>query len=167
MVRYRCFIRIKHLLSSVCFIHHGSMYSRMDQVKFVEDSLWKNSKGPLNAVFHKCYLVHSWILCPYTPYPQTYKSHSSLTHFNPVFHFSTPWKRQKTFGFLTFSGGIEMEHWAKWLNLLIQAGKSSSFPIDSWKFNMAHNFDFQSLLRSKNHSSGCLVPWRLLTIKAW
>ena len=22
-------------------------------------------------------------------------------------HFYTPWKRQKTFGFLTFSGGIE------------------------------------------------------------
>ena len=27
-----------------------------------------------------------------------------------VFHFYTPWKRQKTFDFLTFSGGIEMEH---------------------------------------------------------
>ena len=51
-----------------------------------------------------------------------------------------------------------MEHWAKWLNLLIQAGKSSSFPIDSWKFSMTHNFHFQSLPRSKNHSSGCLVP---------
>ena len=36
-----------------------------------------------------------------------------LTHFNLMFHFSTPSKRQKTFGFLTFSGGREMEHWAK------------------------------------------------------
>ena len=26
-------------------------------------------------------------------------------------YFYTPWKRQKTFGFLTFSGGIEMGHW--------------------------------------------------------
>ena len=26
-------------------------------------------------------------------------------------HFYTPWKRQKTKGFLTFSGGIEMRHW--------------------------------------------------------
>ena len=34
-----------------------------------------------------------------------------LTHFRPVFPFYTPWKRQKTFGFLTFSGGIEREHW--------------------------------------------------------
>ena len=31
-----------------------------------------------------------------------------LTHFSPISHFYTPWKRQKTYGFLTFSGGIEM-----------------------------------------------------------
>ena len=28
-------------------------------------------------------------------------------------HFYTLWKRQKTTGFLTFSGGIEMWHWSK------------------------------------------------------
>ena len=28
-------------------------------------------------------------------------------------HFYTPWKRQKTFGFLMFLGRIAMEHWAK------------------------------------------------------
>ena len=31
-----------------------------------------------------------------------------LTHFSPVAHFYTPKKRQKTFGFLSFSEGIEM-----------------------------------------------------------
>ena len=36
---------------------------------------------------------------------------SLLTHFRPVFPFYTPWKRQKTSGFLTFSGSIEREHW--------------------------------------------------------
>ena len=36
-----------------------------------------------------------------------------LTQFSPVSHFYTPWKRQKTKGFLTFSGGIEMWHWTK------------------------------------------------------
>ena len=30
-----------------------------------------------------------------------------------MFHFYTPWKRQKAFGFFMFSGGIEMENWAK------------------------------------------------------
>ena len=30
-----------------------------------------------------------------------------------MFHFYTPWKHQKTFGFLNFLGVIEMEHWAK------------------------------------------------------
>ena len=36
-----------------------------------------------------------------------------LTHFSPVSHFHVPWKRQKTKGFLKFSGGIEMWHWTK------------------------------------------------------
>ena len=35
------------------------------------------------------------------------------THFSPMFQFSTTRKSQKTKGFLTFSGGIRMEHWAK------------------------------------------------------
>ena len=36
-----------------------------------------------------------------------------LTHFSPVSHFYTRWKRQKTKVFLTFSRGIEMWHWTK------------------------------------------------------
>ena len=36
-----------------------------------------------------------------------------LTHFSPVSHFYTPWERQKIFGFLTFSGSIEMWRWTK------------------------------------------------------
>ena len=36
-----------------------------------------------------------------------------LTHFRPLLHFYTPWKHQETFGFLTFSGVKEMEHWVK------------------------------------------------------
>ena len=30
-----------------------------------------------------------------------------------MFHFYTPWKCQKTKGFLAFPGGIEMEQWGK------------------------------------------------------
>ena len=30
-----------------------------------------------------------------------------------MFYFYTPWKRHKTFSFLTLSEGIEMEHSAK------------------------------------------------------
>ena len=48
----------------------------------------------------------------------------SLTHFSPVSHFYTPWKRQKTFCFLTFSGGIEIWHctalkWVKHLKVTV------------------------------------------------
>ena len=38
---------------------------------------------------------------------------SVLIHFQPMFHFYTPWKHQKTGGFLMFSGGIEVQHWLK------------------------------------------------------
>ena len=33
-----------------------------------------------------------------------------IIHFSPMFHFYTPWKHQKTFVFLTFSGSIEKQH---------------------------------------------------------
>ena len=35
-------------------------------------------------------------------------SFSEKEFFNQIFHFYSPWKRQKTKGFLTFSTGIEM-----------------------------------------------------------
>ena len=35
----------------------------------------------------------------------------SITHFQPMFPFYTPWKHQKTSGFLMFAGGIEVEDW--------------------------------------------------------
>ena len=42
------------------------------------------------------------------------KMSNDLTNiFRPMFHFYTPWKRQETKGFLTFSGGVEMKHWPK------------------------------------------------------
>ena len=40
-------------------------------------------------------------------------SRAILTFFSRIFHFCTPRKRQKNKACLTFSGGIEIEHWAK------------------------------------------------------
>ena len=39
-------------------------------------------------------------------------------HIILVFHYHTPWKRQKTDGFLTFSGDIKMEHQCDVVNIL-------------------------------------------------
>ena len=36
-----------------------------------------------------------------------------LTYFQPMFHFYTLWKHQKTGGFLVFSRGIGVEYWLK------------------------------------------------------
>ena len=33
-----------------------------------------------------------------------------------MFHFYTPWKHQKTDGFVMFSGGIEVDIGWKWVN---------------------------------------------------
>ena len=41
-----------------------------------------------------------------------YEKGKKTNHFNP-YEFCTPWKRQKTLGFLTFPGGKEMEHRTK------------------------------------------------------
>ena len=42
----------------------------------------------------------------------------NLTHFQPIFHFYTPWKHQKPSDFLMFSGGIEVEYWLTMVKLL-------------------------------------------------
>ena len=49
---------------------------------------------------------------------------SFLTNFSPVSHFYTSWRRQKTFGFLMFSGGIEMWHWTKKFLIVVVCGES-------------------------------------------
>ena len=41
---------------------------------------------------------------------QKFKIDYSLTRFSSMFHFYTPWKHQKTKGFMTFSEGIGMEY---------------------------------------------------------
>ena len=68
-------------------VSSGAKYSRMDQVKFVKYSLWKIWRNLvylskpyhfkfLKALFHRFYLVHSWILCPI---------------WSPCFFFITEW----------------------------------------------------------------------------
>ena len=65
-----------------------------------------------------------------------------------MFYFYTPWKRQKTFGFLTFSGGIEIEYWARMgevpniTNSLLWV-----LPPDSLAVDLRKPFDFPLELR--------------------
>ena len=71
-----------------------------------------------------------------------------LAHFSPMFDFYTHWKRQKTQGFLTFSGGIEMENWGKTDERKISGNFRWESPIlelrfiyDEWKTNIAAGND--------------------------
>ena len=45
---------------------------------------------------------------------------AALTYFKLIFHFYSSWKRQKTSGFPTFSGGTEIEHWLEFNSLSAQ-----------------------------------------------
>ena len=61
----------------------------------------------------------------YTYFYRDGKSQKSLLiHFSPIPHFYTPWKSQKTSGFLTFSGGLEMGHRAKMSKYVMKDEKS-------------------------------------------
>ena len=74
-------------------------------------------------------------------------------------HFYTPWKRQKTYGFLTFSGGIEIWHWTKWVKmvskvadtLLINTTNDSIIRVNVsfylWKINRINIKPVVSLLK--------------------
>ena len=58
----------------------------------------------LSTIFAKApSQMFDWILS--RPLSQLY-----LPHLQPILHFHTPWKHQKTVGFLMFSGVIEVEH---------------------------------------------------------
>ena len=53
-----------------------------------------------------------------------------LTHFKPMLQYFTPWKHQKTEGFLTFSGDKEMEHRLIWVGQLLQ---NTAKHLNNWQ----------------------------------
>ena len=59
---------------------------------------------------------------------------NSINPFYPIFYFYTPWKYQKTFRFLTFSGGIEIEHWPIIGKYYIYSGRNKTGDHFSRKF---------------------------------
>ena len=52
---------------------------------------------------------------------------SFLTHFSPVFLFSTPCERQKTLGLLLFPGGIKSEQWEEMGEIITPSKFKNSF----------------------------------------
>ena len=54
-------------------------------------------------------------LCKFLSIWKTDYQLESLAHFMPLISFYTPWKNQKTKGFLIFSRGIERDRGMKWV----------------------------------------------------
>ena len=67
-----------------------------------------------------------------------------------MFYFYTPWKHQKTGGFLMFSGGIEVEHWLKmaWPNFV---------SFKAWSLRVGFIEDKDWKISVKNKDCGSLV----------
>ena len=69
-----------------------------------------------------------------------------LTYLFPLHPFSTPWKHQKIFGFLMFSGGREKVHWER---NLVTLHKNWGFPLrisHLLKKSLMENFIFCAVL---------------------
>ena len=83
----------------------------------------------------------------------------SIGLFQANVPFLNPWKRLKTRGFLTFPGGIEIEHWLEmvkdliWDALLNNVTKSNTYP---WVF-------FTFFKSYKWYQITQNVPFKLLT----
>ena len=92
-----------YLFLSVSF-HFGDVWYLEYRVRIVSCLSTKLSIGRKLAVL---------FLFLFLFFPKPIYRVSLLTHFSPVSHFYTLWKRQKTKGSLTFSGVIEKWHWTK------------------------------------------------------
>ena len=79
----------------------------------------------------RCFISKHWLNSLFLWKPNSDSLALVLTHFSPVAHFYTPWKRQKTKGFLTFSRGIEMWSWTK-MGLTVPICCRMWFMIFSW-----------------------------------
>ena len=72
----------------------------------------------------------------------------ALTHIMPLVSFDTPWKHQKTFGFL-FSGGIERDQWHEmgYRKSVQNKSKLSTAPVYSTNYFWHCSF-FNIILRT-------------------
>ena len=70
-----------------------------------------------------------------------------------MLHFYTPWIRQKTRAFLTFSGGVQMEHWYEVEYLTMSTKKKKK--KNGWRsscikfFDDLSNFSMQVIKKEK------------------
>ena len=63
--------------------------------------------------YTECYHSQLYALLALNQSTNVHWKWTGLIHFSPMFHFYTTRKRQKTSGFLMFSGAIKREHWTK------------------------------------------------------
>ena len=82
-----------------------------------------------------------------------------------MIYFYTPWKRQKIFGFLTFSGAVEMQYSAK-MGWLAETFWSVNFAQIFHKFAGCQTFHFHRAYRSSlNFTFNISVLKRMMVLR--
>ena len=75
------------------------------------------------------------------------------THFSAMLYFYTPWKRQKTFGFLIFPEGIEIKHCDEMGYFLIPSSiENKLFIFHSFSDVFTSNTRFFAVIESESRS---------------
>ena len=132
MIRFGVFSGfLIHISTSICAINNSSVWLLNSEWLLAIMFLFAKSninfcerKGQLCVYhfvsgFYKCKIT-SWSLCFtftcsfWESFALIHRiSHTAdwLAHFIPLISFYTPWKHQKTSGFLIFSWGIERHQW--------------------------------------------------------
>ena len=63
---------------------------------------FKSQKIAKKWLLESWVMINIWLFC---------NCNRIFSHFMPLVYFATPWKHQKAFRFLMFSGGIERDQW--------------------------------------------------------
>ena len=87
------------------------------------------------------------------------KIYSKSTIKTTVFHFYTPWKRQETKGFLTFSGDIEMEPFLLTLNKFHTLFWCFHCWLWTIKYGMRLELSSYSTSSAQHHRHVCLLNY--------
>ena len=104
------FINLIYCQASLCFVTlEAVMNWKMNNFNDESNRLISWTCSKLIKTMLQLILLRTFCKC------STFKATAvvRVKFLGTLTHCYTPWKRQKTFGFLTFSGGIEMWHWTK------------------------------------------------------
>ena len=112
VIAYRCYFQISNFCNESIFPVFGFPNTYRKPIFSAVTGFYVNIIKKTSTISY-CIIKKSFAI-------NLINSERALTHFRPMLHFYTLWKRQKTRSFLTFSESIERGHWPEigWFAIL-------------------------------------------------